>query len=403
MSTQWMRCASRLIPATLGVLASSLATPVAAQEPLTESRAIALALAQEGIAARDDADRAAAAAEVDVIGPLDNPQLELAREGGGEIEYQLHLVQPIDLAGRRAALRDAARADAEATAADIERRRQLLIADVRSAYVRCAAASAQADIWQAYITDVNEALRIASARAEAGDTAVYDLRRVRVQASAAEAGRLQADGARRADCATLGGLTGVVDPAVAIEAITALGHADTLAGERADLTAQQQRITAAEYRLMAAERARWPQLSVGAGVRGIDAGTGTQYGPIISLGVSLPLWNGGGAAVRQEDARRASLEADLAIARRRIAAEQSAASARLSSSRDAAVAAISARDDAGRLGTIANAAYQSGEIGVVELLDAYEAARDADLSVIAFALDAALAAVTYDLTTGRSY
>lgn len=67
------------------------------------------------------------------------------------------------------------------------------------------------------------------------------------------------------------------------------------------------------------------------------------------------------------------------------------------------MAAISAREDAARLGTIANTAYQSGEIGVVELLDAYEAARDADLSVIAFAVNAALAAIDYDLTTGRSY
>ncbi len=402
MSFQWMRCASVLVPVTLGAL--PLPLPLAAQEPLTESRAIALALTQEGIAARDDADRAAAAAEVDVIGPLENPQLELAREGGGgEIEYQLHLVQPIDLVGHRAALRNAARADADATAADIERRRQVLAAEVRGAYVRCAAASAQADIWQAYVANVSEALRIASARAEAGDTAVYDVRRVRVQASAAEAGRLQADGARRAECATLGGLTGMVDPAVALEAITALGHAEALAGERADLTAQEQRITASEYRVTAAERARWPQLSVGAGVRGIDDGTGTQFGPIISLGLSLPLWNGGGAALRQEDARRTSLEAELAITRRQVAAEQSAASARLTSSRAAAVAAFAARDDAGRLGTIANAAYQSGETGVVELLDAYEAACDADLSVIAFAADAALAAVTYDLTTGRSY
>ena len=399
MSIQWMRCASLLIPAMLGMQPLT----VAAQEPLTEARAIALALAQEGIAARDDADRAAAKAEVDVIGPLDNPELGVVREGGGQTEWQLNIVQPIDLTGRRAALRDAARAEADATASEIERRRQLLVADVRSAYVRCAAASAQADIWQGYIADVTEAQRIASARAEAGDTAVYDVRRVRVEAAAAEAGRLQAQGERRAGCATLGGLTGMADPVVAVAAITALSHAETTAGARADLTAQEQRVAAAEYRLSAAERARLPQLSVGAGVRAQETGTGTQYGPIVSLGVSLPLWNGGGAAVRREDALRTSLEAELAIARRRIAAEQSAAAARLSSSRAATVAAIGARDDAARLGTIANTAYQSGEIGVVELLDAYEAARDADLSVIAFALNAALAAVEYDLTTGRSY
>lgn len=399
MSIQRMLRASHFIPALLG----TVGLPLCAQEPLTEVRAVALALAQEGIAERDDADRTAAAAQVDAIGPLDNPDMGVVREGGGLTEWQLNVVQPIDLTGRRAALRDAARADADATASEIERRRQVLIAEVRGAYVRCAAASAQADVWRGYITDVTEAQRIASARAEAGDTAVYDVRRVRVEASAAEAGRLQAEGERRADCARLGGLTGVADPVVAIEAITALTHAEAAASERADLTAQEQRIAAAKYRLSAAERARLPQLSIGAGVRAQETGTGMEYGPIISLGVSLPLWNGGGAAVRREDAFRTSLEAELAIARRRIAAEQAAANARLYSSRAAAVAAISARDDAGRLGTIANTAYQSGEIGVVELLDAYQAARDADRSVIAFALDAALAAIDYDLTTGRSY
>ena len=52
---------------------------------------------------------------------------------------------------------------------------------------------------------------------------------------------------------------------------------------------------------------------------------------------------------------------------------------------------------------LAETAYQAGEIGVVELLDAYEAAREADLSVIALATDAALAAVEYDLAIGRTY
>jgi hypothetical protein len=46
---------------------------------------------------------------------------------------------------------------------------------------------------------------------------------------------------------------------------------------------------------------------------------------------------------------------------------------------------------------------EAGEIGVVELLDAYEAARDTNLSVIALALNAAESAVEYDVTTGRNY
>lgn len=398
MSNWWMRGAS--FP--LSIVFCVLSLPVAAQDVLTEQVAIERALAQEGIAERDGADLAAADAQADVIGPLANPELEVTREGGSETEWAIQLVQPIDITGRRSALRDAARTEAEAVSSDIDRRRQDLIADVRGAFVRCASASANVDIWQDYAENLREAERVSTARAEAGDAAYYDIRRVRVQVSAAEAGLLLARGNREADCALLSGLTGLSEPTVQLTAITAL-TSDPNQGERPDLIAQTQRVRAADYRVSAAERARWPQISIGAGVRRIDDGFDTDYGPIVSLGVSLPLWNGGGAAVRGEESRRAALEAELAIAHRQIAAEQQATAIRASSSRNAAIAAARSRDDAMRLGTIADTAYQAGEIGVVELLDAYNAARDADLAVIAHALEAAHAAIEYDLATGRTY
>ena len=155
--------------------------------------------------------------------------------------------------------------------------------------------------------------------------------------------------------------------------------------------------------MRAADQARLPQLAVGVGVLRRDDGIDTAYGPVVSVGVTVPLWNSGSAAVRREQARAAALESELLITRRRVEAEQNAAAARLAAAREAAVTAAGARQDAGRLGTIAETAYQAGEIGVVELLDAYEAAREADLSVIALATDAALAAVEYDLAIGRTY
>jgi outer membrane protein, heavy metal efflux system len=384
---------------------AALAAPVHAApgEALDEQRAIALALAREGIAARDTADRAAAEADAQTVGPLENPNIQIARESGGETEWQIGIVQPLDLGGERFALRDAARAEAEATDADIDRRRQQLVADVRGAFVRCAAGRAGAETWQSYTTALGEALRVAALRAEAGDTAGYDVRRVRVASSAAEAGLLRARGEADADCAILAALTGIADPQVPIDAVTALDAGPT-EGERADLLAREQRIAAADYRVSAARRVRLPQVSVGAGVRIIEDALGsTSTGPTVSLGVSVPLWNGGGAAVRRESARRDALAADLAIARRTIEAEQAAARIHATAAREAALAAIRTREDAARLGTIADTAYRAGEVGVVELLDAHEAAREADLSVIALALEAALAAVDYDLATGRNY
>ena len=395
----------RMRDASISIAIALCAMPVAAraQDVVDEDAAIKRALAREGISARDDAARAASAAEIDVIGPRDNPSVELSREGaGGESEYQLGIVQPIDLNGRRGSLRDAARADGLATEAEIARRRQVLVAEVRQAYVQCAAASAQFDVWQRYSDELAEAERVSTARAEAGDTAVYDVRRVRVERRATEAQLARARGDIAADCAALASLTGIADPQVELEAITRLTSA-AQPGERADLLADERRIEAAQYRVRAANQARLPQLAVGVGVLRRDDGIDTAYGPVVSAGVTVPLWNSGSAAVRREEARAAALESELLIARRRVEAEQNAAAARLSAAREAAVTAAGAREDAGRLGTIAETAYQAGEIGVVELLDAYEAAREADLSVIALATDAALAAVEYDLAIGRTY
>lgn len=395
----------RMRQASITLIAAlcSAPLPLAAQEALTEDIAIARALAREGIAARDDANRAEAAAGVTIIGPLDNPDLELSRESaGGESEWQLGIVQPIDLSGRRAALRDAARSEAEAIENDITWRRQQLVAETRRAYVGCAAAGAELQIWQTHAADLAEAARIAEARAREGDTAVYDVRRTRVALSSANAELRLATGERDASCAALAALTGIDDPQIPPSAMTSLRSGQP-EGTRADLAALEQRLQAASQRVTAARRARLPQFSVGAGVIRRDDGIDTAYGPTFSIGVTLPIWNGGGAAVSEAEARQRALEAELAIAQRTAEAEQQAAATRAIAAREAALAAASARDDAARLGTIASTAYQAGEIGVVELVDAYEAQRDGELTVIAHARRAAEAAVTFDLTIGRTY
>lgn len=169
--------------------------PIAAQETLTEDIAIERALARDGIAARDEANRDEANAGARAIGPLDNPDLVVSRENaGGESEWQFGLVQPIDLSGRRGALRNAARSDAAAVENDILWRRQHLMADTRRAYVACAAAGAELQVWQSFADGLAEAGRIAEARAREGDTAVYDVRRTRVAVNAANAGLRLAGG-----------------------------------------------------------------------------------------------------------------------------------------------------------------------------------------------------------------
>jgi cobalt-zinc-cadmium efflux system outer membrane protein len=395
----WVRLASVTIP----LVGLSISISASAQDFLSEERAIELALQREGISQRDDADRAIGDAQVNAIGPFDNPSAQISREGaGGESEWQLGVVQPFDLNGRRSSLREAARADRLAIESDIVRRRQLFVAEVRKSYMRCAAARAETDIWKRYVGQIGEALRVSSARAKAGDTAVYDVRRVRVEQSGAEAQLVSAEGDQAANCIGLSSLTGVTDIRVEPAAMNRLSSIVT-ENQRPDIAAQEQRIIAASKRVRATEQARLPQLTIGAGILRRDDPTGTAYGPAVSLGVTLPIWDGGGPALRGAEAQRSALESELIIKRRNAEAEQQAAAIRAAAAREAAVAGARVREDAGRLGGIAEIAYQAGEIGVVELLDAYEAARDTNLSVIALALNAAESAVEYDVTTGRNY
>lgn len=387
---------------TLALVLCAFAVPASAQEVLTEQVAIERALAREGIGELEAANRDMAAAGIAVVGLLDNPALEISRESvGGHSEWHLGVVQPIDLSGRRRALREAARSEAGAAESDIDWRRQELIAQVRRAYVSCAAAGAELTVWQAHAAQLAEAARIADARAQQGDTAVYDLRRTRVAASSANAELTMAQGARDADCIELASLTGSANPAVPPSAMTSL-QSGGMVSDRPDLAAREQRIMAASQRVTAARRARLPQISIGAGVKRTSDGTGGAFGPTVSVGVTLPVFNGGRAHVSLAEAEARALQAELAIARRNIEAEQQASAVRAQAARNAAVEVAGSREDASRLGTIALTAYQAGEIGVAELLDAYGAQRGAELNVIHHARRAAEAAIAFELATGRN-
>lgn len=388
------------------LMASCFAVPSFAQS-ISEADAINRALARSDFDALDSAERAEAEARVLGIRRFANPQVQLSRESvsgnaGDETEWQAGVVQTFDISGRRSALRDAARSEAHAIESDIARRRQERIAEVRQAYVSCAASNQAADVRHAYVVRLAEAERVVTARGDAGDTAYYDVRRLRVEARSAEANLALARGELAAECATLSSLTGLEDASPATSTLVAptVPIVGPTIEVRPDLAAREQRILAASQSVRAARRARVPELGVGLGVKHISAGGASATGPTISVGVTVPLFDGGGPAMAAARARENALRAELALAQRRIEADIAAAAARARAASDAVVRALAARDDASRLAPIAETAYQFGEGDVVELVDAYEAARDADLAIIDLTEAAALAAIELDLARG---
>ena len=392
------------------VLGMAMTTPLAAR-PLSEAEAIKAALAQGDFAALGAAESAAAEARVRAIPRLDNPEAHISREGvsgsaGRETEWKADVTQPIDISGRRSSLRGAARAEAAAVSAEVARRRQQRIAEVREAYVGCAAASEKVAIVQRYSARLREAERIVTLRTRAGDTAVYDLRRLRVEARSAEAELQIARGELGAECSALARLTGISDaqPSVPLAVLlpgSPAAAARAAVANRQDLVARQARVAAAEAETRAAQRARIPDLSVGLGYKRISNEDGSAGGPTAAVGVRLPLFNSGRAAVDEARARQRVREAELALARREVDASIAAAAARASAGVAAAHEAREAAADAARLSTIAESAYQGGEIGVVELIDAYRTGRDAELSIVDLTERAVRATIAQSLAEGR--
>ncbi|HEX8444765.1 MAG TPA: TolC family protein [Allosphingosinicella sp.] len=390
----------------LAALAS--AGPLAA-EPLTESQAIERALTQPELGALGDANRAEAEARVSGVRRFDNPEVEVSREsvsgdGRDETEWRLGVVQPIDISGRRSRLRAAARAELGAVEYDSARRRQERIGQVRRAYASCAAAIEKVRITAGFVERLREAERIVSARAGTGDAAVYDLRRLRVEARTAEARTAIQEGEVRAACATLAALTGDAEarPTASLALLAASLRPVASAANRPDLAAREQRLTAASEQVRAAERARLPDLAVGVGLLHVQSSGGSATGPAVSLGMRVPLFDGGGPAIAEARARLRAREAELGLARREVDAAVAAAEARSRAALEAAERAQSAAEDARRLGPIADAAYRGGEGGVVELVDAFRAARDAELEIVDHLERALLARVELDLARGAN-
>lgn len=377
-----------------------------AAEPISEAAAIERALAVPEFSALGEAERDEAEARVSGIRRFDNPEASVNREsvsgaGRSETEWQVGVVQPIDLSGRRSSLRAAARAEASAIDADIARRRQERIAAVRRAYAGCAAAQEKNEIAQRYTVQVREAARIVTARTQAGDTAGYDLRRLRVEARDAEAQARLTQGEVVAECATLAQLTSTPEARTTASLRAILTSASsTEAARRLDLVARERRVEAAAQQVRAAERARLPEIGVGVGYKWVTSDGGTASGPALSIGAAIPLFNNGNAAIAEARARQRAREAELALARRDVAASVAAARARAEAATQAAEAAETAREDAARLGPIAEAAYQGGEGGVVELVDAYRSARDAEISIIDLTERAVGATIDLELAEG---
>ena len=368
--------AAVLLPA--GVGAQSLS--------LTEAQAIAR-LSDES--PRVQAVRAAVAvARADVLaaGRWPNPRVTFNRESvSGIAENYLTVSQALPVSGRRRLEMSAASARVEASSRLVDDQVRRLRADLRLAFT---------DLWAAQTRErelvrsrdrLRELADVLGRREAGGESAGFDRVRAEREVIDVESDRATAATERARAQGLLASFFPSASPAAeGIEAVetsrppTTLPPVEDLVARaeivRGELFALAREREAASFMEQVADR-RWiPEPEVVAGTKSSSAGTG-DVGSIMSVHVSLPLFDHGGPERAAAQARAAQVDAEAAALRLTVQTEIGAWRAAVVERRAIAAryrAAVNGNAD--DIERIALVSYESGEGGILELLDAHRTA-----------------------------
>lgn len=219
---------------------------------------------------------------------------------GAALDYEL------DLWGRIRNSVKAARADAQASQADLAAARLSLQAAVADAYARLRGLDAQADLLHRTVEAFDRAYRLTDTRHEGGIASGIDVNRARTTLSNAKARISAVANERAATEHELAALTGAVasDFAIApkVQPLSApavpAGAPSALLQRRPDVAAAERRMFAMNARIGVARAAFFPSLTLG-----LSGGWQTTHGQLLStptsvwglgpLAAALPLFDGG--------------------------------------------------------------------------------------------------------------
>jgi outer membrane protein, heavy metal efflux system len=326
-----------------------------------------------------------------------NASIELSRQDvsrgvGDARENSLWLRQAFDLGGNRRFHIAAAEARVSSAAANRDWRRRTLIADARSRFHALLAHERRVEAALTWRAQLERALEVVIARVEAGQASGYERLRLAREHDRASA-NVQISTADR-DSAWLGlaallGETGSAarPPVLAGELLPQRPPPlePLLAGldERPDLLALARETDALAQDFAAARRAWVPDFELGVGRIGVNDHEGNDSGMLLSARIGLPFADRGQADRARTSAQLSGVRAELALGLEHARAEIIAAHGRAMALIDGAYQLErNGMDTAGELLAIGEAAYQGGELTLLELLDVYQSSYQQRIDVI---------------------
>jgi cobalt-zinc-cadmium efflux system outer membrane protein len=375
--------------------------------PLTEVEAIRVATARPELAELFEARLAEADAEVIAAGTWSNPSLELAQDKTGLTrESTWRIAQPIDLSGRRGLREDAARHRLAATEADSRAMRQERTAELRRAFhevVRQQLALRAIDAWMTRFSSIGA---IVDKLARAGEASGYDRRRLAREQQAAEARAAETRAGLERSLIRLAVLLGRQSLAEGVAGVLlpslppGLPTLQARLTQRPDLAALAARTDAANAD-NAAARSNFPEVTVGVGRKRTDDGTLREGGNLLSVSIPLPVFDRQQGPDRRTAAQAMSVRAEYALAKQKaegdlIGLHRQVSQLIAAAERYRREAVVTSAD----LVRIAETAYRAGESTILELLDAYKGALDAENTALDLEWKAREARIELDQLTG---
>lgn len=330
-----------------------------------------------------------------------NPRLSLSQErfsadGSATTQRFYSLSQELDLSGQRGLRTEAARARAEGVRRSNAWTRLERRARVRERFYAVLFQKRRVSALADSLQRLERVAEIVAERRRAGAASGYDQHRLERERATLKArlrqGRAERERAWSALRALLPGdadLPGTVSGTLRPGRMAPLARFREALEKRADLRRLRAEARAAGLAQRAAGRAWVPDVTVGLGATTVDQPGADGSGTLLELSLPLPAFDRGQAEAAAAGARRTRAEARYQRLLRRARAEV-AGLWRQTRELDAATAEFRAEALAKsrEVTEIAEAAYRAGELGILELLDAYRGLLEARLRALAMARDA---------------
>ena len=385
------------------------------RNPLSEAEAVRLTMARPAVTMLIEGNLALATSGLTTASLWSNPELlysheTVDRDLREDTEDSLWLTQKFQISGARGLNKDAARERISAAELGGKADRLVMEADTRQLFHQLLHQHrlVQAiEYWAGRIKGIEAVVR---KRQEAGEVSRYDSLRLARERALVDTALAREKSRRSRSWAAMTALInypGVASRFDGIEGELLPGQPPSLEilteslADRPDIVQLEREASAFDLERRASSRGWVPELMLGVGHKRVDDDLGRDTGPMVTAGITLPLFDRGQAGQQKYSAEAEIMRSQHQLLLQKAHGEVNGVWQELSGLRSAAIEAHRGSDEeSAQMIQIAEAAYECGELCVLEILDAYRSDNLAKIQAQELSASARESYIELDLLTG---